>query len=301
MVCKVSIIVPNYNHAKFLPQRLESIFNQTFQDFEVIILDDCSTDNSVDIINEYILNEKVSHFIINDKNSGSTFKQWQKGILLAKGKYIWIAESDDYCDSVFIEELLPHFSDGTGVVFCESNYVDNQGEIFFQRPKINKNEVYNGIDFIRNQMIFGNAINNASMAIFEKKWFFKIDQNSLLKMKYCGDWLFWSFLAGETNITKVFYPYNNFRRHDASVSNRSEKIGLSVFEGIKVFSTNLKYIDDSNKYDVYYFWAGKMINTKFNFKYFIFSFILITMNHPIILKIYLKMRLKALYKKFNYL
>ena len=66
----VSIIVPNYSHALFLPQRLDTVFNQSSQDFEVILLDDCSTDNSVDLLNIYASNSKVSHFIINKENSG---------------------------------------------------------------------------------------------------------------------------------------------------------------------------------------------------------------------------------------
>ena len=91
----ISIIVPNYNHEKYLKQRLESVFNQTYSNFEVILLDDCSTDSSLNILAEYIKNSKVSHCIFNEANSGNTFIQWNKGISLAKGDYIWIAESDD--------------------------------------------------------------------------------------------------------------------------------------------------------------------------------------------------------------
>lgn len=91
----VSIIIPNYNHAAFLQQRLNSVFQQTYQNFEVILLDDASTDASVAILNEYKDHPKVSHLVINERNSGSPFKQWQKGIALAKGEYVWIAESDD--------------------------------------------------------------------------------------------------------------------------------------------------------------------------------------------------------------
>lgn len=58
---KVSIIIPNYNHAKYLPQRLESVYNQTYQDFEVILLDDCSNDASVTILNTYAKHPKTSH------------------------------------------------------------------------------------------------------------------------------------------------------------------------------------------------------------------------------------------------
>ena len=81
---KVSVIVPNYNHAPYLKRRIDSILNQTYQDFELILLDDCSTDNSAEVLNEYASNPKVSHVVINEINSGSTFKQWDKGFALAK-------------------------------------------------------------------------------------------------------------------------------------------------------------------------------------------------------------------------
>ncbi|HET6990511.1 MAG TPA: glycosyltransferase family 2 protein, partial [Bacteroidia bacterium] len=98
----VSVILPNYNHARFLEQRIKSILSQTFRDFEIIILDDCSTDNSREIIDRYRSDEKISHVIFNETNSGSAFSQWKKGIQSASGTYIWIAESDDFCDPDFL-------------------------------------------------------------------------------------------------------------------------------------------------------------------------------------------------------
>lgn len=91
----VSVIIPNYCHARFLNQRIDSVLNQTYSDYEVIILDDCSTDNSREIIESYRNHPKISHIVYNEKNSGSTFIQWEKGFELARGEYIWIAESDD--------------------------------------------------------------------------------------------------------------------------------------------------------------------------------------------------------------
>lgn len=99
---KVSIIVPNYNHARFLRKRLDSIYNQTYKNIEVILLDDCSTDNSRQILEEYQKKyAAITKLVPNVKNSGSVFKQWQKGISLATGDLIWIAESDDWCDDNF--------------------------------------------------------------------------------------------------------------------------------------------------------------------------------------------------------
>ena len=91
----ISIIIPNYNHALYLKQRIDSVLNQTFQDFELIILDDCSTDNSREIIERYRGNPKITQIIYNKKNSGGVFKQWIKGIEKVKGEYVWIAERDD--------------------------------------------------------------------------------------------------------------------------------------------------------------------------------------------------------------
>src|ERR1700742_1367615 len=105
-MAKVSVIVPNYNHSRYLNQRIDSVLSQTYQDFELIILDDCSTDDSRKIIKQYQEHPKVSHIVFNETNSGTTFKQWKKGIELAKGKYIWIAESDDWCEPNLLETLV---------------------------------------------------------------------------------------------------------------------------------------------------------------------------------------------------
>lgn len=101
---KVSVIIPNYCHARFLNRRIDSVLNQTYGDFEVIILDDCSSDNSRDIIETYRHHPRVSHIVYNEKNSGSTFIQWDKGFELAQGEYIWIAESDDEAAPTSFEE-----------------------------------------------------------------------------------------------------------------------------------------------------------------------------------------------------
>lgn len=123
---KISVIIPNYNHSQYLKQRIDSVLNQTYRDFEVIILDDNSKDNSREIIQHYHGHPKISHIIYNEVNSGSTFKQWEKGIELANGEYIWIAESDDYCDSNFLKIMYQRFKDDDklGIVFCHSIIID---------------------------------------------------------------------------------------------------------------------------------------------------------------------------------
>lgn len=128
----VSVVVPSYNHAQFLEQRLESILNQTFQDFELIILDDVSPDHSREIIENYRNHPKVSQIIFNEKNSGSTFFQWNKAILeIAKGDYIWIAESDDVAEPNFLECLLDGIQSKSdiNIAFSQSTRMNKDGEI----------------------------------------------------------------------------------------------------------------------------------------------------------------------------
>ena len=102
----VSVIVPNYNHAQFLPSRLDSILGQTFADFEVIYLDDASTDNSERVIAPFLEDRRI-RVIRNTVNSGSAFKQWNRGVREARGEYVWIAEADDSAEPTLLSRLVP--------------------------------------------------------------------------------------------------------------------------------------------------------------------------------------------------
>src|SRR5580698_4852658 len=113
----LSVIVPNYNHARFLRRRVDTILLQTFQDFELILLDDCSTDDSRSILTSYARDPRV-RIEFNSVNSGSCFKQWNKGVRLARGKYIWIAESDDYADERLLERLVAAVESDPKVAFA---------------------------------------------------------------------------------------------------------------------------------------------------------------------------------------
>ena len=126
----VSIIILNYNHEKFLNQRINSILNQTFQDFELILMDDKSSDNSLKILNKYTNHPKVSHIVVNESNSGSPFKQLVKGLNICKGSFIWIAESDDYSEPDFLEKTIGLFrkDNKLSLVYTDSKIVDVSGK-----------------------------------------------------------------------------------------------------------------------------------------------------------------------------
>ena len=137
---KLSVVIPNYNYEKFLFERLYSILNQKIKIYEIIILDDCSSDNSRKLIDD--IENKLKDYIsikkiYNEKNSGSAFKQWQKGFSVAKGDYVWIAEADDYSDSNFLKEVLkPMINDKDIVIsYSDTAFIDKLGYVFMRSIK----------------------------------------------------------------------------------------------------------------------------------------------------------------------
>ena len=133
---KVSVIIPNYNYANFIIERIDSILMQTYPIYELIILDDCSTDNSVEVIEEKIKDIKdiKVKFIKNEKNSGGVFRQWKKGFDAATGDFIWIAEADDSAENNFVEELIKPFDDPEVVLsYCESARIDGENNLIREK------------------------------------------------------------------------------------------------------------------------------------------------------------------------
>jgi glycosyltransferase involved in cell wall biosynthesis len=255
---KVSIIVPNYNHARYLEQRIDSILNQTFEDYELILLDDCSTDNSREIIERYRSHPKVSEIIYNETNSGTSYKQWYKGISYAKGELIWIAESDDWCDNRFLEVLVPHFDDKEVVLgFVNSKYIYSLIDVV--EPSISNTWFkYDGCEFIANEMIGDNEIVNASMVIFRKQRFLEVKDNGFNKMKLCGDWLLWIQIINGFKIVYIPDRLNYFRKHVSNSTNSFRARGLDFIEGLKVMKVGKKICHDKiNKKKIYINWLDR--------------------------------------------
>lgn len=240
----VSVIIPNYNHARFLKERIESVFNQTYKNFEIIILDDMSTDNSVDIIKQYQDNEYVSHVVINKENSGSPFKQWKKGLELAKGDLIWIAESDDTCEKELLETLVTELKQDKECVlaFCKSIKIDTEGDKIGEEGLTYSFHI-KGCDFIRKYLSRQNYIANASSAIFKKDVLKTIDW-SFTDYRGCGDWILWIEISNCGNIAYCSSPLNHFRIHKTNTTIQQAFNGKGEIESVKVyqFMRDKKYI-----------------------------------------------------------
>lgn len=241
MLPLISVVVPNYNHSAYLKKRLDSIFNQTYTQFEVILLDDASTDNSVDILSHYAAHPKVTHIIVNKENSGSTFKQWNKGIGLVKGDLIWIAESDDFCENDFLEKMvhLYNLDQEISMFFCQSHRLNAKGIVTgnwlshtnnYKLNVFHQDFVMDGNLFIEKYLIHKNVIPNVSAILFRKATLKKILPLKFdSHMKYNADWFYYVQLLCNSKVGYVSNSLNYFRYHESSVIGNAsnEKSGLS--------------------------------------------------------------------------
>lgn len=268
---KVSVIIPNYNHAKYLEQRIESVLNQTYQDFEVIILDDCSPDNGASraVIERYRSNPHVSHIVYNEQNSGSTFIQWKKGFSLAKGEIIWIAESDDWCELNFLETLMPLWEQypDCSVIQSGVHCFHDDGTNAWKNEHTGKITYSNGTDFIKYNMVCsGTAIPNASAVTFRKDVAMSLPQD-YMEYKSAGDRLFWIYMLERGNYCKIDLPLNHFRIHQNKVSFGKEIDGTQSRERYRIN----KYLHTKGYYDKL-MWAEEQIcNWDYLVKYPLFS------------------------------
>lgn len=238
----VSVIVPNYNHAPYLRQRIESVLSQTFQDFELILLDDCSTDGSCEIMENYRNDPHVRHIVFNDANGGSAFRQWKKGVDLAEGEWIWIAESDDWAEHVFLEEMLRSVGQDPQCVLASSVpcYVFPDGKTW--HGEVNGEfQVWQGGDFVRNRLVEGNTLPNVSALLMRSEVLKNIDFTAAGNMRLCGDWMLYAMLCSKGNVVENNKVLSCFRQHGDNTSVEAEKNGLSLIEGVKV----LDYITET--------------------------------------------------------
>lgn len=237
----VSVIVPNYNHAKFLRERLDSILKQTYTHFELIILDDCSTDNSMDVIDQYKDEPRLKMVVRNEQNSGSPFKQWNKGIVLAQGDLIWIAESDDACSPDFLETMVKkHLEHPEAVIaFCRSQMIDENGEKNggFTCTKRFR-DFYTGREFIDNFLMWHNDITNASSVLFKREEALHIS-GDYMNYRSSGDRLFWILLCEKGGVAFEDFPMNYHRIHGDNTTSTNFLSGSSYKQDVQI----LKYLE----------------------------------------------------------
>jgi len=226
---RVTAIVPNYNHAKFLPERLRSILAQGYPDLEIIILDDCSTDDSRQVIREF-----AEHYagecrlVFNEINSGNVFAQWRRGISMATGELLWICESDDTCDDRFLHQMVYLFEDpSVTLAFGDIQFIDTDGNTIRGMTDFREAVapgIWNTVNLMPASKWFSgplavrNLIANVGGAVFRKTRVKPAIWATVGSFRVAGDWLFYLEIAGGGQIAYAPDAKAYFRQHAANTS-----------------------------------------------------------------------------------
>ncbi|MER8573378.1 glycoside hydrolase family 99-like domain-containing protein [Mesorhizobium sp. M1409] len=230
---RVSVIVPNYNYADHLLQRLRSIAGQSYPVYELIVLDDASTDRSVETINTFRAehSELDTELSINSQNSGSVFRQWAKGVARCRGDLVWIAEADDFAEPAFLEELVSSFADPSLVLaYSQSRQMDGKGHVLaddyidYTRDISDdwlSDYTKDGQTEIGEAMSIKNTIPNVSAVVFRRAAISKAISeigDELFSYRIAGDWLLYLRVLLQGKVRFSPKRLNWHRRHAQSVT-----------------------------------------------------------------------------------
>jgi hypothetical protein len=233
---KVSAVVPNYNYGRYLSARLSSIFDQTYPIFELIVLDDASTDDSLKELERIVsVSGRSFQLIQSEKNSGGAFPQWKKAAESAAGELLWIAEADDLADSDLVARLAGEFWGGTKTFFAfsDSRSVDQDGYKVYDSYVPYANSIAPGVlskdrvfwtkEFVREALSTANLVLNVSGVLWQKEILlraFAMSADQLYDLRVAGDWRLYLAACTEMDgqISYVAEPLNIHRRHGSSIT-----------------------------------------------------------------------------------
>jgi glycosyltransferase involved in cell wall biosynthesis len=231
---KVSVIVPNYNYARYLPGRLDSIFSQTYPIYETVVLDDHSSDDSGSVIERYRREGKREFaVVVNESNSGNAYDQWDRGVKLARGDFVWIAEADDLADSEFVQEMVSSLkNNGAAFAFCDSKQIDENSmklagsySYYFdtvEHGALSSDFVMEGAEFVKRFLSVKNLILNVSGVLWRRSALERAlaaTRDMRTDMRLASDWMMYVVAALECGpVAFRACALNTHRRHSLSVT-----------------------------------------------------------------------------------
>jgi glycosyltransferase involved in cell wall biosynthesis len=213
----VSFVVPCYKLAHFLPECLDSLLSQTYRNVEVIVMDDCSPDNTPEVIRQYA--DDRLRFVRNTSNIGH-LRNYNKGLSLALGRYIWLISADDTLRCPYIVERYVEFMEShpsAGFVFCPGVSVDSSGEkeLITYSFHGHRDTLFPGRRFF-NKLIKSNSVLAASGLV--RKELYDLVGMFPLDMPFAGDWYLWMLFSLHRDVGYLADPMVTYREHDLSMT-----------------------------------------------------------------------------------
>lgn len=223
----VTVLVPSYNHGRYLRERIGSIIAQTYQNFELIVIDDCSQDDSDDVIRA-LQTEHDFKYVRNRGNSGTPFAAWERICSLARGEYIWVCESDDVAEPNFLEAAIQRLQcNPKAVLFYSNSLVINEASEVIGHTDSYFRDVWHEVrweqDFSANGpeelvrfQLKGQTVPNMSSALIRTEAFKQAFDPFLKRLRLTGDWLFVGNVLRQGDVEFSPSPLSRFRKHEVT-------------------------------------------------------------------------------------
>lgn len=292
----VSVIIPMYNTEKYIGELLDSILSQTFQDYEVIVVDDCSKDNSAEIVQNYIqkFNGKLQLLKL-DKNSGGASKPRNEGMKIARGEYLYFMDSDDLLTPSALEIMYNSAKKFNADIVYQSRHSRIRGE------NLNK-KIIRGND--KELKLVGNpAVKFLDGAFIVMPWAYLFRRELILKNKiefpnlFIGEDRFFVFCATcyvekILCIPDICYRY---RLHSASISTRKISAAELFERRTDAALSSSKFVEEFVDKHIEFFAQNPEFKMKF-FDKFIYGLMDPIISEKLNKKIPLQERLNITYK-----
>jgi len=218
MTCAISVVLPVYNAASFIEPTLQGVFNQSFRDFEVIVVDDGSTDGTKKILEKY--SDRIRYVY---KANGGQSSSRNAGINVAGGEYVALLDHDDIWMENKLELQIQEInrSKTTGLVTCGSTLFDASGDLNTEIPRIN----HLSRTQLLERLILGNFMGSCSKVLIRTECFrtLGIFDESL---HMAEDWDMWFRIAKAYDIRSIELPLVRYRIHERNLSSKSGALNL---------------------------------------------------------------------------
>lgn len=250
----ISVIVPVYNAEKYLRKCIDSVLAQTYENYEILLIDDGSTDNSLIICNEY--KEKNNKVKVFHKENGGASSARNVGLKEAKGKYIYFLDSDDWLREDALHKLIfTAHNEGADLVFCEANAIDdiNNKEYSGNYSYKTKYETDRAIDIMEKMMKKKEFHVAIWMLLLDKRI---IDDNNLLFREgiiyedMIISYQFYCFAKRAAHVNEKLY-FRRYRENSVMTSKRTEKnlnSAATVYREVAAFMKSLPENYSSNSH-----------------------------------------------------
>jgi glycosyltransferase involved in cell wall biosynthesis len=226
----VTVVVASYNHARFLERRMNSLLAQTYAQLEIIVIDDRSPDNSVEILRRYESDPRVK-LIVSEKNAGWV-RVSNQGAQLGHGEFVLFGNCDDDCGPAMIEALVAAMRahPSAGIAFCRSLFTDEHDNVIGsdyqtrerQFRQFCKRDALIPAPLMSRFLLDSCAIPNLSAALIRRDVFLRLGGLST-DFLVCSDWDFFFRLAAKHDVAYVARPLNNFRQHGSTIRSTTKE------------------------------------------------------------------------------